>query len=124
MNYEFPSWAGLEALHVIGDTVYSARYRKVQGALPGPKGDIRNHHYIYEGHFVQLATHPMLERGEADMLAPEFQGRIQYRQPTPVEAALIESARTGRPMREIWGGDVDWLRDDQRAVGEKRRRPR
>ena len=114
---EFPEWAGLEALHAIGDEVYSARYRRVHGALSGPLGDSRDYHYVYEGHFVQLATHPMLETAE-EMLAPELRGRIRYGEPTPVEAAVMESARTGRQIGEIWGGD-GWLRELKRSVAER-----
>ena len=98
----FPNWSGIFAMRLVDGEVYSARFRDV----PDARGV-----YVYEGHFQQLASPIMAQSEESPhpanpsgppMLPVRFHGKIRYRVPTHVEAELIESALTGRSMRDLF----------------------
>ena len=97
LDRQYGRFANLNHVQVVGDDVYSSRFRW----LDGPPGDDGWPPYQYEGHFLQLANpvcNPRGRSGEPEKLL----GKVRYREPLHHEAALIESALTGVPMSEIF----------------------
>lgn len=79
----FLGFHGLVAIHAVDGDVFSARFQRMDGRLPGSdQGPTR--HWVYEGHFPGILATPTTDAARAELALPlEFRGKIEYMEAGP-----------------------------------------